>query len=229
MKRNIKIATAVIAGALAIGAVLTVAPVTAGTGGAAPTAAQTMSQSMMTSAEHQAPHHGDRWDGIRRHEGPCDASALADQGTLTASQKATLSTMAEEEKLAHDLYTAFAARYDVRVFQRIAAAETRHLTVVRTLLDRYDVSDPTAGKPAGEFTDPGVQATYDRLLTQGEDSLTGALNAGRAVESDDIAALTRALSGLTAPDTREVYTHLLAASERHLTAFEHWAADEQGR
>ena len=54
--------------------------------------------------------------------------------------------MAEEEKLAHDLYTAFAARYDVRVFQRIAAAETRHLTVVRTLLDRYD----SLAKPAQE-------------------------------------------------------------------------------
>lgn len=51
--------------------------------------------------------------------------------------------MAEEEKLAHDLYTAFADRYEVRIFGRIAAAETNHLTAVRTLLDRYDVTDPT--------------------------------------------------------------------------------------
>ncbi|MFJ8112550.1 hypothetical protein [Streptomyces sp. NPDC096132] len=46
------------------------------------------------------------------------------------------------------------------------------------------------------------------------------------VETDDIAVLTKALSGLTAPDAHQVYTNLLAASERHLAAFEHWIADE---
>jgi hypothetical protein len=224
MKRNIKIATAVTAGALAIGGVLAVGPVTAGTGGGAPAAARTTSQSMLMNAQYQGRHHGGDTDGMGRHDGTCNGAALAEQGTLTASQKATLADMAEEEKLAHDLYTAFAARYDARVFERIAAAETSHLSAVRTLLDRYDVTDPTAGKSAGEFTDPGVQATYDRLLKQGEDSLAGALKAGRTVESDDIAALTEALSGLTAPDSRQVYTNLLAASERHLTAFEHWIA-----
>lgn len=93
-------------------------------------------------------------------------------------------------------------------------------------LDRYHVTDPTADKAAGEFTDPGVQATCDRLLKRGEDNLSGALKASRTVETDDIAALNKALSGLTAPDTRQVYNNLLAASERHLTAFEHWIADE---
>ncbi|WNZ07646.1 DUF2202 domain-containing protein [Streptomyces sp. 11x1] len=229
MKRNIKIATAVTAAALAIGGVLAVGPVTAGTGGGAPAAAQTTSQSMLKNAQYQGRHHGGDTDGIRRHDGTCNGAALAEQGTLTASQKATLAGMAEEEKLAHDLYTAFAARYDARVFERIAAAETSHLTAVRTLLNRYDVTDPTAGEQAGEFTDPAVQATYDRLLNQGEDSLSEALKAARAVETDDIAALTQALSGLTAPDTRQVYTNLLAASERHLTAFEDWIAAQVGR
>ncbi|MEV7890267.1 DUF2202 domain-containing protein [Streptomyces sp. NPDC002817] len=227
MKRNIKIATAVTAGALAIGGVLAVGPVIADPGSAGPVAAQTTSQNMLTDAQPRARHqHGGPTDGIRQHEGTCGGAALAEQGTLTAAQKATLASMAEEEKLAHDLYTAFADRYDVRVFERIAAAETQHLTAVCTLLDRYDVTDPTADTPAGEFSAPAVQATYDRLLEQGEDSLSGALKAGRTVETDDIAALTKALSGLTAPDTRQVYTNLLAASERHLTAFEHWIADE---
>ncbi|PWI12708.1 rubrerythrin family protein [Streptomyces sp. Act143] len=226
MKRNIRIATAVTAGALAIGGVLAVGPVTAGTGGAAPVAEQTMSQGVMADAPHHGRHHGGDMGGIRQHDGTCGGAALAEQGTLTAAQKATLASMAEEEKLAHDLYAAFAERYDVRVFERIAAAETQHLTAVRTLLDRYDIADPTADRQTGEFTDPAVQATHDRLLKQGDDSLRAALKTGRTVETDDIAALTRALSGLTAPDTRQVYTHLLAASERHLTAFEHWTADE---
>ncbi|WP_416986177.1 DUF2202 domain-containing protein [Streptomyces sp. T028] len=226
MKRNIKIATAVTAGVLAIGGVLAVGPVTADPGGAAPVAAQTTSQSVLTNAHHQGRHHDGPTDGIRQHDGTCNGAALAEQGTLTAAQRATLASMAEEEKLAHDLYTAFAERHDVRVFERIAAAETQHLTAVRTLLDRYDVTDPTSGTLAGEFTDPAVQATYDRLLKQGEDSLSGALKAGQTVETDDIAALTKALSGLTALDAHQVYTNLLAASERHLAAFEQWIADE---
>jgi hypothetical protein len=176
------------------------------------------------NGQHRAGHHGDDASGIRQHGGNCGGAALAPQGTLTAAQKATLASMAEEEKLAHDLYTAFAERHDARIFERIAAAETHHLTAVRTLLDRYDVTDPTTDKPAGEFADPAVQATYDRLLKQGEESLSGALAAGRTVETEDIAALSRALPGLTAPDTLQVYTNLLAASERHLAAFERWIA-----
>lgn len=224
MKRNTKIATAVAAGVLTVGGVLAVGPVTADPGGAAP-AARSTSQSVLTQPGYQARHHGGDTDGFR-HDRTCAATALAPQGALTAAQKTTLAGMAEEEKLAHDLYTVFAQRYDVRTFQRIAAAETRHLTAVRTLLDRYDITDPTAGKQAGEFTDPAVRATYDRLLRQGEDSLAGALKAGRTVEKDDVAALTGALSGLTAPDARQVYGSLLAASQHHLAAFEHWIADE---
>jgi hypothetical protein len=124
MKRNIKIATAVAAGALAIGGVLAVGPVTADPGGAATVAARSTSQSMPAYSQHEARHHGDDGVGNRQHEGTCTGTALASQGTLTAAQKATLADMAEEEKLAHDLYTALAARYDVRVFERIATAET---------------------------------------------------------------------------------------------------------
>ncbi|MFC8513943.1 DUF2202 domain-containing protein [Streptomyces sp. NPDC057257] len=225
MKRNTKIATAVTVGVLAIGGVLTGGAVAAGTD-STPTPETGVHQQMMTGRQHHAEDYREGTHDTRR-DGSCTGyTALAPQGTLTADQKATLADMAEEEKLAHDLYTAFAERYGVRIFERIAAAETQHLTAVRTLLDRYDISDPTAGRSAGEFTDPAVQATYDRLLKQGEDSLSDALAAGRTVETDDIAALNKALSGLTAPDARQVYTNLLAASERHQAAFEHWIAAE---
>ncbi|WP_155056060.1 ferritin-like domain-containing protein [Streptomyces blattellae] len=224
MKRNVKLATALTAGALAIGGVLAAGPVVADSGDPSPRPDRTTAERPTTGG---APHHGHRQgdhgtDG--RHDGSCTSYRLAPQGTLTASQKAALADQAEEEQLAHDLYTVFADRYDARVFDRIAAAETHHLTAVRTLLDRYAVTDPTADRPAGDFVDPTVQATYDRLLKQGEDGLDAALEAGRTVESKDIDALTEALSGLTAPDVRQVYDNLLAASERHLAAFDRWIA-----
>lgn len=170
--------------------------------------------------------HGGDGTGVGDGNGPCSltgtAATTAPSGTLSAAQKTTLAHMAEEEKLAHDLYTVFAARYDAQVFDRIAAAETRHLDAVRTLLDRYDVTDPTAGKAAGDFTDATVQATYDRLLKQGTASVDGALKAGLTFETDDIAALTKAQSGLDAPDVEQVYAHLLDASRMHQAAFESW-------
>jgi hypothetical protein len=146
-------------------------------------------------------------------------SALAPSGTLTSSQKAALTTMADEEKLARDLYTVLATRYpnDVQ-FSRIVRAESMHLAAVRTLMTRYDVTDPTAGLPAGSFANAATTSLYASLLASATSDAT-ALAAGVAVEKDDIAALNKAKAGVTAPDVLQVYTNLLTASQRHLTAF----------
>ena len=146
---------------------------------------------------------------------------VAPSGTLTAAQRSTLQANAQEEKLAHDLYTAFAARYDDPVFDRIAAAETHHLEALRTLLARYGIADPTAGPASGRFSDPTVQATYDRLLAEGLTGEPAALGVGRTVETTDIADLRAAAQGLTAPDVQRGYEQLLSASQQHLAAFEH--------
>jgi hypothetical protein len=149
--------------------------------------------------------------GYGMGHGTCPGPAItAVRGTLTEQQKATLAAMAQDEKLARDLYTAFAAKYDAVVFDRIAAAETRHLTAVRTLVTRYGIADPTAGKPAA----------YDTLLAQGSTSLQAALQVGVTVEQTTIADLTKALDGLTAPDVTQLYTHLRMASQHHLAAFQ---------
>jgi hypothetical protein len=156
--------------------------------------------------------------------GLCPMVAGAAQGTLTAAQQSTLQSMAEEEKLAGDLYQAFADRYPAVIFDRIGAAEDQHLAAVRGLLDRYGLSDPTAGKPAGQFATASVQATYDRLLAQGRTDQNAALAVGRQVEQTDITSLQQAADGLDAPDVAVVYRHLLAASRQHLAAFTAFAA-----
>ncbi len=157
-----------------------------------------------------------------RHGGDCPLGITVPSGTLTDRQRATLAYNAEEERLAHDLYAVFADRYDVAIFDRIARAESRHLDAIRTVLDRYGIADPTAGKAAGRFADPDVQETYDTLLAQGVANEQAALQVGVTVETDDIAQLRSALDGLAAPDVERVYTRLLTASERHLAAFEAW-------
>jgi len=139
-------------------------------------------------------------------------------GTLTATQKTKLAAMAEEEKLAHDLYVAFGDKYRTP-FSRITNAETRHLTEVRIVLKRYAITDPTAGQAAGTFATTSTQQLYNKLLAQGTASVDGANSAARAVESTDLTDLKAAATGVTAPDVTQVYKNLLAASQRHLVAF----------
>jgi hypothetical protein len=140
-------------------------------------------------------------------------------GTLTASQKTSLAAMAEEEKLAHDLYVTFAAKYGTTSFSRISNAETRHLTEVRLVLTRYSITDPTAGRAVGSFATASTQQLYNKLVAQGTASVDAAYAAARTVETTDIADLNKAKTGVNAPDVLSVYTHLLAGSQRHLVAF----------
>jgi hypothetical protein len=158
---------------------------------------------------------GNRGPGM----GTAGQGVTAPMGTLTTAQKTELAAMAEEEKVAHDLYVALGTRYpELRQFANIAKAELQHLTAVRTLMDRYAIADPTAGYFAGEFKTTAFQTLYDDLLAGATDS-TKALAAGVAVEKADIADLKAATTGMTAPDVLQVYGNLLAGSERHLVAF----------
>ena len=204
MRTITKVATAGV-GMLAVGVLIAVPALAAGPG------------------DGYGPGSGGRSTSQNGGDGPGDGGCLlvAPSGTLTAAQRSTLQANAQEEKLAHDLYTEFAARYDDPVFDRIAASGTRHLEAFRTLFARYGITDPTAGQGAGSFSDPTVKATYDRLLAEGLTGEPAALGVGRTVETTDIADLRAAAEGLTAPDVQRVYQQLLSASQQHLAAFEH--------
>lgn len=140
-------------------------------------------------------------------------------GVLTAEQAATLAAMAEEEKMAYDLYAEFAARYDDPRFDRVAGAETRHLEAVRSVLTRYEVADPTVGVAAGSFPSAAVQKQYDEWLAAGGAGVGEALAAAAELERADIADLEAAADGLDAPDVERLYAHLLRGSQRHLAVF----------
>ncbi len=147
------------------------------------------------------------------------AENLPASGTLTAAQQDELAAMAEEEKLARDVYTALGdSTGDVR-FDRIATSEQRHLDAVRVVLARYSIDDPTAGKGVGEFTSPTSTRAYASYLEDGKVSLSAALEVGRTIEKADIADLDAASQGLTAPDVSTLYARLSTASSHHLAAF----------
>jgi hypothetical protein len=222
MNRKTRLVTALVAGGvLAAGAVAVAAPAIAGAGPFGnPSVSASWNGPGPGAGQGAGPGMAGNGMGQALRDGSClSPSTSVPSGTVSEQQKANLAGMAQEEKLAGDLYQAFADKYPAVVFDRIATAEDQHLDAVRTLLARYGLSDPTAGKPAGQFSDATVQATYDRLLAEGSANQSAAFAVGQQVERTDIADLQQALNGLSAADVTQVYQHLLAASQQHLTAF----------
>jgi hypothetical protein len=159
--------------------------------------------------------------GQGRHaDGQCPRLlADASTGTLTEAQEQMLAEQAENEKMAHDLYTELAEATGDHRFSRIADAETRHLRAIRTLLGRYGIDDPTDGYAAGEFASETVEKKYAAYLAEGSKSPAAALEVGRTHEAEDVEALRKAADDVDAPDVKRVLEHLADSSEMHLSAF----------
>ncbi len=140
-------------------------------------------------------------------------------GDLSDEEAEGLLYMREEEKLARDVYLTLGEKWDVQVFENIARSEQMHMDAIATLLERYDLDDPAAGKDVGEFTNPELQTLYEQLVAQGSASLADALKVGGAIEEIDILDLKDYIAKTDNADIQEVYEHLMAGSENHLRAF----------
>ncbi len=152
--------------------------------------------------------------------GSCTAATTtAVTGTLTATERATLIRMRQEEKLARDVYLTLAERSTLRVFDRIAVSEQRHMDRVGALLRRYGIADPVAGMARGEFADPGFEALYERLVASGSSGDAAAAAVGVRIERLDIGDLNAAIRTTVRPDVKRVLTNLRTASRHHLAAF----------
>jgi len=138
---------------------------------------------------------------------------------LTGTEEASLVYMREEEKLARDVYTAMYDLWGLAVFQNIANSEQAHMDSILFLLDQYEVADPVAGNGAGVFTNPQLQELYDDLVSQGSQSIIEALKMGATIEEIDILDLQTELGETSNEYIIQVYSNLLAGSEKHLGSF----------
>ncbi len=140
-------------------------------------------------------------------------------GPLTQAEADGLAYMREEEKLAHDVYMALGEKWDLPIFDNISRAETQHGAATLSLLEQYGLSDPAAGRPAGEFGDATLQQLYDSLTARGLQSLEDALRVGAEIEEIDILDLQANIEKTDQTTIRAVYENLLRGSENHLQAF----------
>lgn len=93
---------------------------------------------------------------------------------ISEQEKSSLLQMREEEKLAHDVYTALYQKWGKQILSNIAASEQTHTGAVLGLLTKYGIPDPAKSEP-GVFTSPEIQKLYDTLVAQGNTSLLEAL------------------------------------------------------
>ena len=148
------------------------------------------------------------------------ASVAAAAGPLDTTERATLLSMREEEKLAHDVYVALAAKTGEQAFLKIAAAEERHGAALERMLTLYGIADPTDGYAVGKFPTAATQKLYDDLVAKGSASRAAAIQVGNSIEKMDIADLKAAIAQTDEAALDRVYGSLLAGSQRHLQAFE---------
>ena len=146
------------------------------------------------------------------------ASGATSQTTLTKTMKNQLIYLAQEEKLAHDLYVAVYQEIGIRQFANISQSETQHTSTVEYLLEKYKIKNPNDSLDFGEFSNPELQKVYDQLLASVED-YNSALQVGVSVEKLDISDLNKILEKVMPADVRTALKNLRSASYNHLAAF----------
>jgi len=160
--------------------------------------------------------------GVDRNPEMCPREKECPQATSITAMPTTLPVAEliaayEEERMAHDLYIAAAARWNLPVFAHIAAAEVRHASAVQQLAATVEATVPTAA--TGVYSTPEIQSMYDQLLVLIEGSESGALQAGALVEETDIMDLRSLKTRATDATTVAVLSNLERASFNHLNAF----------
>ena len=112
-------------------------------------------------------------------------------------------------------------KWGERIFGNIKASEQTHMDAIKTLLDRYGLPDPAAGKGVGEFENLEIQGLYNELIARGNLSFEEALNVGVDIEEMDIEDLNDFIATAVKRDIKKVYTNLREGSYHHLAAFEY--------
>jgi hypothetical protein len=144
--------------------------------------------------------------------------AITPASSLSETEIAALQWMREEEKLAGDVYTTLAEQWGSGVFTNIAAAEFTHTEAIGTLIERYQIEDPTTVTTVGVFTNPVMTQLYTDLVKQGSTSLLDAMIVGATVEDLDIKDLQDRTTETA--DIKLVFDNLERGSRNHLRAFE---------
>jgi len=127
--------------------------------------------------------------------------------------------MAEEEKLAYDVYGYLYDLWGLTIFKNIQSAEQNHMDQVVNLVAKYNLALPSTYDKVSVFSDPHLQELYNTLIEKGSKSIVDALSVGALIEETDIADLKSYMNMTDNNAIKTVYSNLMQGSENHLRAF----------
>jgi hypothetical protein len=142
--------------------------------------------------------------------------------TVDSAEIAMLQFMREEEYMAYDAYTVFWQQYGYNIFNNIKQSEYTHTSAIKNLLIKYGIEDPAATHQLGIFQNEEIQALYDSLIASGSQSGQLAIEAGVAIETQDIQDIQKGLLVTDQKDIKQVLNNLMKGSYNHLAAFNSW-------
>ncbi len=145
-----------------------------------------------------------------------DSCAIS--GTLTEAEADGILRMADEEKMARDVYTFFNDKYKLPVFRNISKSEALHMNAVGNLVAGFKLTYEGNDTP-GEYVQDQFTKMYGELTEKGSASLVEALKAGALIEETDILDLEKEILSADNSTVKRVFSNLLLASENHLRAF----------
>lgn len=139
--------------------------------------------------------------------------------TLSATLKAQLIYIIQEEKLARDSYAAIAKFNTSNKFKNITPSEQSHIDALATILKTYGIKNPITGLKAGVFVDKKLTALYKTVMDKAALSAADAIAVGVLIEETDIADINVMAKNVTQADIKLVLANLLKGSKNHLAAF----------
>jgi hypothetical protein len=139
---------------------------------------------------------------------------------LSYGEIEALELMREEELMAKDVYIFASALYAVPIFNNISKSEEQHTSMVKLLLDRYELPDPAENHQSGIFVNQNLQVAYNQLTALASTSLIDALTAGATIEDLDLYDLQELLANvIDNQDITWVFGNLERGSRNHLRSF----------
>jgi len=140
---------------------------------------------------------------------------------ISDKEKTMIVQMREEEKMARDVYLSLNEKWDNQVFTNISGSESYHMSMVKLLMDKFNLPDPVTknNDKRGVFDNQVLQKMYNELTASGMESTEAAFQAGAKVEEIDINDLVNAIAETSNADIKSTYQYLLQASYNHLRAF----------
>ena len=173
-------------------------------------------------------NHIDTLDYQTLGDNGIDIEEIIRQTGLTTLEIKNLLNINEGEKLSRDVYTKMFAQWGDNFFVVLKEQEEEHKKEIETLLTRYMLGLYVTLGVEGEFNSADTIQLYQDILSEGGQSMAGALTVSARIEELRIRDLRIAQSLTQRADILGIYQKLETGSKENLKLINQQVIDQTG-